>query len=604
MAHSFAKRIKGTTPYYNLAGRIAFPSTRSIAITSLVLTTVGVGLSFLIVERTASSFLIGAISGIGILAVPMFVSDLVLYFGFMKEDPLFFLRRCFASSLATITIWVLVFLFGAILSLALPRFAFPAVAVILGLYATIPIRALAIYSMSRLSFLKRSVFTLTGPTLTGLAVIVVVGMSAARIVTALLLASMAGLAFAFTMISVIERYGRRAIGFSPIRMFRAFLTDWLEGRSDEIESYLNELGVETELDTAAFVFRRKSTASVKGIMLVSNFHPGPFLNVGSSVLPYLFQSVVNRRLNAVGLVPHGVSGHELNLVSKEQTARVIEWVLVNMGNAHYDGNATPVTRTRNEIATATSQAFDGCALVTMTTSPYDMEDVPTEVTNRLFGLTHGKFRHVALVDAHNSLTGPATMTPEKVGALEDAALASIQVTAEQSPTSFKVGVAHRHPSGFTLKDGIGAGGISVIASEVNGQRFAYINMDGNNMIQGFREEILDAAGALGFDDGEVMTTDTHMVNGIVHARLGYHPIGEVGSRNALLNDVTETCREAMATLEPCDVGVIAGQIPVTTLGSKSLRGVMNLVYRVSKWTIVALFLMVAAMATLSLLFLV
>jgi putative membrane protein len=196
------------------------------------------------------------------------------------------------------------------------------------------------------------------------------------------------------------------------------------------------------------------------------------------------------------------------------------------------------------------------------------------------------------------------MTPEKVGALEDAALESLQASAEQSHSSFRAGVAQRHPSGFALKDGIGAGGISALAIEVNGQRFAYVNIDGNNMIRGFREEILDAVRVLGFDDGEVMTTDTHMVNGVVHARLGYHPIGEVGSRNALLNDVKETCREAMATLEPCDVGVITSQIPVTTLGSKSLRRVMNVVYGVSKWTIAALFLMVAALATVSLLFLV
>lgn len=442
------------------------------------------------------------------------------------------------------------------------------------------------------------------PALTAVAVISIFGISITRITTAFLLASMVGLAFAFTLISVVERQGRRTIGFSPIRMFRAFLTDWLEGRNDEIESYLNELGVEAEVDAAAFVFRQSDTTNVKGIMLVSNFHPGPFLNVGSSVLPYLFQTVVSRRLKAVGVVPHGVSGHELNLVSQEQNHRIIEWVMMNIENAHYDGKATTVTRSRNEIATATSQVFDGCALVTMTTSPYDMEDVPTEVANRLSGLTQGRFRHVALIDAHNSLTGPTTMSPKMIGSLEETALASLQVSAEQSLGPFKVGVAQRSPSGFTLKDGIGAGGISVIAIEVSGQRFAYVNLDGNNMIQGLREEILDNIRHVGFDDGEVMTTDTHMVNGIVHARLGYHMIGEVGSRSALLGEVTEACREAIMNLESCDVGVISGQIPVTTLGSKSLKRIMTLVYRISKWTLVALFLMVAALATFSLLFLV
>ncbi len=60
-----------------------------------------------------------------------------------------------------------------------------------------------------------------------------------------------------------------------------------------------------------------------------------------------------------------------------------------------------------------------------------------------------------------------------------------------------------------------------------GQRFAYITIDGNNMIRGLREHILETAKRSGFEDAEVMTTDTHMVNGIVSAPLGYHTVGEV-----------------------------------------------------------------------------
>jgi predicted neutral ceramidase superfamily lipid hydrolase len=130
-------------------------------------------------------------------------------------------------------------------------------------------------------------------------------------------------------------------------MFRSFLIDWLEGKNDELESYLNELGIQTEIDVAAYVFRRKATKQVKSIMLISNFHPGPFLNVGSSVLPFLFQTAIRKRLGAIGMVPHGVSGHELNLVSQEQNAKVIEWVIEKISTASYSDNATPVVRVRS-----------------------------------------------------------------------------------------------------------------------------------------------------------------------------------------------------------------------------------------------------------------
>jgi len=387
-------------------------------------------------------------------------------------------------------------------------------------------------------------------------------------------------------------------------MFRAFLTDWLEARNRDLESYLDELGVETEIDVTALSFRRASGHAVKAVMLVSNYHPGPFLNIGSSVLPFLFHSVVERRLGAVGVVPHGVSGHELNLVSQEQNARVISWILRKLEKADYASKATPVKREANEIATATSQVFDGCALVTMTAAPNDMEDVPSEVATRLTGFTKGRFSHVAYIDAHNCLTTETTMSPEKVGALEQAALASLTESYPAESAPFRVGVARTVPPQFTLKDGFGPGGITVFAVDVSNQLFAYITIDGNNMVKGLREEMLAVARKAGYSDGEVMTTDTHMVNGIVSAPLGYHLVGEVVPRDVLLQEIADVCRKAADDMEPCEVGAVSGQIPVTTLGSKSLRRVIALVYKNSKLTAVTIFPIVILLAALSIIFLV
>jgi putative membrane protein len=604
LARSFSKRISGTTPYYNLIRRVAFPSTRTIVIATLVLATFGIGLSFSFAERTVTVFLNGAVWGIVAFMLPAFVSDVVLYFTIMKDDPLFYLRRCLALSLFTTATWVVVFLFSSFIAVLDRRFSFPDFALILGLFAVVPPRGLTVFSMSRSSIAKRALFTLMEPTLTVLVVIAVFGLALARMATGLILASVVGLTFAFALITIVEVYGRSSIGFSPIRMFRAFLTDWLENENQEIESYLNELGVEAEIEATALAFRKKGSDNLKGVIFVSNLHPGPFLNVGSSVLPYLMYSMINRKFNAITLVPHGVSGHELNLVSQEQNERIIRWVLKGLEDTHYDGGASQVTRMSGEIATATSQVFDGCALVTMTTSPSDMEDVPSEVFNRLSGLTQGRFRNLALIDAHNCLTAPTTMTSRKIGALEEAALASLQVTAEEPVGPFMVGVARRVPTEFALKKGFGPVGITVMGIEASGQRFAYVNVDGNNMVGGLREKIVSVIKSVGFDDGEVMTSDTHMVNGIVSAPLGYYRVGEAVPTGVVLTEVTEVCREALADLEICEVGTVSGQIPVTTLGSKSLRRVMRVVYRVSKLTALTLFPIIIAITILSLLFLV
>jgi putative membrane protein len=536
--------------------------------------------------------------------IPSFVSDLLLYLAVMKNDPLFYLRRCLALSLFSLTIIVIIFILSAIISLVDHKFIFPDFALIVGLFAIIPPRALAVFSMSKVSFARKTLFSLTGPALIVIVSIIEFKLPISRMVTGLIAASTVGLAFAFALILAIEFNGIKSVGFSPIRMFRAFLTDWLEAQNGQLESYLSELGVETEIDTTAFAFRKKSANNLKAVMLVSNLHPGPFLNIGSSVMPFLFVSLMQKRFGAVAMMPHGVSGHELNLVSQKQNERILGWILSNPADSPYSTVATPVERTTNETATATSQVFDGCALVTMTTSPLDMEDLPTELAGNLSGLTHGKFRGLALIDAHNCLSGPITMTPQKIGALQEVALESLQCSAEQQASSFKVGAAHSNGAGFALKEGFGPGGISAIAIEVAGRRFAYLCIDGNNMVKGLREEILATLTKLGFDDGEVMTTDTHMVNGVVPARLGYHTVGEVVPRGPLLEQVAGVCQKALSNLEDAEVAVASGQIPVTTLGQKSLRRVMGMVYRTSKLTALTLFPMVVVCTILSLLFLV
>jgi predicted neutral ceramidase superfamily lipid hydrolase len=124
------------------------------------------------------------------------------------------------------------------------------------------------------------------------------------------------------------------------------------------------------------------------------------------------------------------------------------------------------------------------------------------------------------------------------------------------------------------------------------------------MVQHLREEILTDMKDLGFSDCEVLTSDTHMVNGIVSAPLGYHPIGATVPTSTLLGEIRLACKEAMADMEPCEVGTLVRQLDVTTLGSKSLKRVMSLVYKISKLTAIALFPMLMAIAVISLLFLV
>src|SRR3972149_10043179 len=128
--------------------------------------------------------------------------------------------------------------------------------------------------MSKTNFAERTLFTVLEPSSTAFLVVLFFDLSLGRVMVAWVLSSVLGLTLAFALISVIEVQGRKVIGFSPIRMFRAFLTDWLEAKNGDLESYLNELGVENEIDVAGFSFRRVLGRNVKAVMLGSTFVSG------------------------------------------------------------------------------------------------------------------------------------------------------------------------------------------------------------------------------------------------------------------------------------------------------------------------------------------
>jgi len=137
---------------------------------------------------------------------------------------------------------------------------------------------------------------------------------------------------------------------------------------------------------------------------------------------------------------------------------------------------------------------------------------------------------------------------------------------------FEVGAAKVVPDEFSFKDGMGPGGICALAVRVNQQICAYVTIDGNNLVSGLREKILGALKDLGVDEGEVFTTDTHVVNAIVTNARGYHPVGEAISHEKLVAYVRCVVKEALENLEPVMSSWQVGDVPkVRVIGEKQIE---------------------------------
>ena len=114
--------------------------------------------------------------------------------------------------------------------------------------------------------------------------------------------------------------------------------------------------------------------------------------------------------------------------------------------------------------------------------------------------------------------------------------------------------------------------------QVENQKTAYIVIDGNNMIPNLREKILSALAAVGFDESEVFTTDTHAVSALVTGRRGYHPVGEVMEHELLIRYICEVAKKAESNLEASTAGYLRFVVPqVRVIGEERLKSITTLV---------------------------
>jgi putative membrane protein len=230
------------------------------------------------------------------------------------------------------------------------------------------------------------------------------------------------------------------------------------------------------------------------------------------------------------------------------------------------------------VATACCQAFGKSALLSLSLAPKTTEDFPRE----LGVFIHQEAEKLGLsccvvVNAHNSIDETPNMQ-DFIEPLKVVATQSLKKAVAMKKLPFKVGSATVVPKDFSLRDGMGLGGITVMIVEVGKQKIAYVVIDGNNMVAGLREKILAMLRSMGLDDGEVFTTDTHMVNALVLTDRGYCPIGEAIDHDKLVNYVKQATKNAVSKLKSARAGCNSLTITkIKVIGEKKLESLCLLV---------------------------
>ncbi len=516
-------------------------------------------LSYIVVGSLLIGFLVNrgvpdvmvVILGLGAFALPVVVSALVT-----KPVAEFFGGKMYLRRAALLGILGMVMVFFA----ALVSLFFDASDVvrylIVGWASTLWLRQVAILATSHSSPLRSLPAVTNQPLLGILALLVFFPFSAADWTIALLsFSAFYGAGLIFTQVAV--RPLERASGVDGLSMLRYSLDHMTEkGREgkEEMEGFFESFA--SPMTIPVGVLSMKLDGGGGALMVVPSMHPGPYGRLGGSDLP----TKLAMRLEDLGadvLVPHGPSTHDQNPATSMECERLAAWVRDAVSGLKHGRRASKFIRASSGSASVCCQIFDGKALIIASLAPNPTDDIDfaTGFSVRTAAKASG-VEDALFVDSHNCLqegSGAVYFGSQECYSIIEATREVVKTALESPADSLRVGVASNKDL-IDPERGLGPNGIQVVLVEVEGQRTAYLVFDGNNMVPGLREELLQGIEDL-VDDAEVMTTDNHIVNNTLP---GFNPIGWRMGHDTLVDVTRSVVEDALRGLDQASVASETG----------------------------------------------
>lgn len=409
------------------------------------------------------------------------------------------------------------------------------------------------------------------------------------------------------LLTAVGRPLKKAFNVDGIQMFRGFLEVWMENRADLMEESLTQIGQSRTLPISILKFSTETKNPVL-VKVVPGAHPGPFKNTGSSALPTRIGEWGRTTLNSIACSPHSASTHDLNLVSKAEVERFMEMVQAAYDQTEPIKDMSQFSRATSGTIHAGCQLFGDTAVLLFTRSPSEMDDISLTVAEQISSELKGLVKRCVIIDTHNCMSELKESVHEGSELIPDmieAARNAIKKAQQMKRSKPKIGVKQLRETGYTRDEGMGSEGVTVSVVEVAGQKMAYVLIDGNNMIVGLREKMVNALVPKYVDAAEILTSDTHQT-ATISASNGYSPIGELIPHDELIKLTINLVTEAISNLEPGDVSVYQGDSePLTVMGEGTVEKLTSLIpvsARIAKQIGISIYVIAFIISLLLLLF--
>ncbi len=380
---------------------------------------------------------------------------------------------------------------------------------------------------------------------------------------------------------------RRNFGVNGLMLMNHALTQFTaDSQSGKVleKEFFNKIGSNTNLRVGVVCFKKKNAAKqkprkppIETLLIVPSIHPGPFGILGGSNLPLKLSKYL-KGVTTNLMVFHGPATHDLNPVATEECAKIGEKVRYLINGISYSdevGLFKRGTLSKREQSTLNicSQRFGNGTVYIHTSSPESTDDIENAVGEAIISRAENETASRSLfIDAHNCLepgTGGVFYGTEKANNMLK--LVSRLNKESKNTPNFRLSSGYAADRGFKVSEGLGPFGIQVLIIQCEPidltlnkglkvdnriKKYAYVLLDGNNVVPGLRERILDTISNL-VDDAEVFTTDNHIVNATMG---GYNPVGLKINPKVIVGRVNSLVKRALRNVKPSEIGMNSGMV--------------------------------------------
>ncbi len=359
----------------------------------------------------------------------------------------------------------------------------------------------------------------------------------------------------YILLYIIDRPSRKIMEESGLKILTTMVSQWLYDLTKDVKVIGPDAGVKRELDIDILAFR--GSKGLKAVFVNPDIHFGPFQGIGGSVAPLQISGMLIRRFGTVPFVLHSPLDLQDNPISTSEVytiSRDVERALKQGRNGFQEAYGSISTGKEGKCR-AINIGVGDTSLFLLSKAPYVTEDFTRDVGVQLkqAAVESGK-RNAILVDSHNSRF--ETASDRELNGIQEGSVyvkmyieAIKKASAGGQKTRLRLGASHvKLKDTFRKQKDLGDSYTSVCVFGYGKRRFCLVYFDANNMLPGFRENIVRHIKSKFGMAAEACTTDTHSLNTIaVSAKTA---LGRHTEASEVIPILDRMIKKALKEMEP------------------------------------------------------